>query len=333
MKVAYLGAGAWGFCLARLLAAKGFEVVSWSIDENLVTLLNSTKTHPNLKNYPINGAITFSTDLEKALHNADMIVESVTASGIRPVFKQLKACGIKSHIPIVFTSKGIEQNSGLILSDVAIQILGEEFRASLGSLSGPSFAEEVSRNLPTAVVCASYSQDTAGFIVDAFTTNFFRVYPSQDVRGVSFGGSLKNIIAIACGISDGLGLGTGAKAALMTRGLHEIVKLARAQNCRPETLYGLSGMGDLFLTCSSTLSRNFRFGNLLSQNISPDTAKKEIGMVVEGAYSAIAALQISKQVNIPMPITEQVVAILEGKIKPRDAVSELMQRSIKEEYL
>ena len=333
MKVAYLGAGAWGFCLARLLAAKGFEVVSWSIDENLVALLNSTKTHPNLKNYPITGTITFTTDLEQALSNADMIVESVTASGIRPVFQQLKTCGIKSHTPIVFTSKGIEQNSGLILSDVAIQILGEEFRSSLGSLSGPSFADEVCRNLPTAVVCAGYSQDTVGLIVDAFTTNFFRVYPSQDIRGVSFGGSLKNIIAIACGISDGLGLGTGAKAALMTRGLHEIVKLARAQNCRPETLYGLSGMGDLFLTCSSTLSRNFRFGNLLSQNISPDTAKKEIGMVVEGAYSAIAALQISKQANIPMPITEQVVAILEGKIKPRDAVSELMQRSIKEEYL
>jgi glycerol-3-phosphate dehydrogenase (NAD(P)+) len=333
MKIAYLGAGVWGFCLARLLASKGYEVVSWSVDEVHAERLNTTKEHPNLKGALITGNALFTTDLQKALQGADLIVESVTASGIRPVFEKIKAIGIKPGTPIAFTSKGIEQNSGLILSDVAISILGEEFRNSVGSLSGPSFADEVSRNLPTAIVCAGYSADTVNFIVDAFTTNFFRVYPTQDVRGVAFGGSLKNIIAIACGISDGLGLGTGAKATLMTRGLHEIVKLARSQNCRPETLYGLSGMGDLFLTCSSTLSRNYRFGKLLSQNITPENAKKEIGMVVEGAYSAIAALQLSRPTNIPLPITEAVVDILEGKILPKDAVSKLMQRSVKEEYL
>lgn len=333
MKIACLGAGAWGFCLARLLAAKGFEVISWSIEEALVEKLNQTKEHPYLKGRPIEGKALFTTDLSIALSGAELIVESVTASGIRPVFKQVKEIGIDPSVPIAFTSKGIEQGTGLILSDVAISLLGDAFHDSVGTLSGPSFADEVSKNLPTAVVCASYSMETAHKIVDAFTTSFFRVYPLQDVRGVAFGGSLKNIIAIACGIADGLNLGTGAKAALMTRGLHEIVKLAKSQNCRPETLYGLSGMGDLFLTCSSTLSRNFRFGKLLSEGYSPEAAKKEIGMVVEGAYSCVAALEISRKHNIPMPISESVLAILEGKISPEEAVRMLMQRSIKEESL
>lgn len=332
-KVACLGTGAWGFCLARLLASKGFQVTSWSIDERIVDLLNSTKTHPNFPDFPIAETARFTTNLQEALHGADLIVESVTASGVRPVFQQIKACNIPATTPIVFTSKGIEQNSGLILSDVAIDILGEEHRPYVGSLSGPSFADEVIRTLPTAVVAAAYSPDTAKMIAEAFTTSFFRVYPTDDVRGVAFGGSLKNIIAIACGISDGLELGTGAKAALITRGLHEIVKLAKSQKCRPETLYGLSGMGDLFLTCSSSLSRNFRFGHLLSKGASPEEAKKKIGMVVEGAYSAIAALQLSQKSKIPMPITEGVVEILEGRLKPETAVQYLMQRAVKEEYL
>lgn len=333
MKIAYLGTGAWGFCLARLLEANGHEVSAWSIEAPLVDILNKTREHPYLKGFPIGPKATFTTDLASVLENADMIVESVTAGGIRPVFKQVAAIGIKRDIPIVFTSKGIEQNTGLILSDVALEALGEDFRPFIGCISGPSFADEVARNLPTAVVCASYFQDTANKIVDAFTTSFFRVYPMSDVRGVAFGGSLKNIIAIACAIADGLQLGTGARAALMTRGLHEIVKLAKSENCRPETLYGLSGMGDLFLTCSSTLSRNYRFGMLLSQGYTPDAAKKEIGMVVEGAYSCKAALQLSKKLHIPMPITEAVMGILEGKLQPKEAVSRLMTRGVKEEYL
>ena len=333
MKVACLGTGAWGFCLARLLASKGFQVTSWSIDNKIVDLLNATKTHPNFPEFPIDASARFTTNLAEALDGADLVVESVTASGVRPVFQKIKEARLSLGTPIVFTSKGIEQNTGLILSDVAVEILGEEYRPYVGSLSGPSFADEVIRTLPTAVVAGAYSADTAKFIAEAFSTSFFRVYPTDDVRGVAFGGSLKNIIAIACGICDGLQLGTGAKAALITRGLHEIVKLAKSQKCRPETLYGLSGMGDLFLTCSSTLSRNFRFGHLLSQGVSPEEAKKKIGMVVEGAYSAIAALQISQKSHIPMPITEGVVAILEGRLKPETAVAHLMQRAVKEEYL
>ena len=333
MKIAYLGAGTWGFCLARLLAANGHTVVSWSREKELVDLLSRTKEHPRLPDRPIIGKITFTDDLKKTIEGADIIVESVTSAGVRPVFEEIKKIGLSSLIPIVIASKGIEQNSGLILPEVVISILGESHRPFVACLSGPSFAEEVSHNLPTSVVCGVYNADTAKQVVDCFTTTFFRVYPNSDIRGVAFGGALKNIIAIACGISDGMQLGTGARAALMTRGLHEMVKLARFQGCRQETLYGLSGMGDLFLTCSSINSRNYRFGKLISQGEGIDEAKREIGMVVEGAYTCVSALQLSLPINLPMPISEAVFNILEGKISPREAVPMLMLRSIKEEYL
>lgn len=333
MKIAYLGAGAWGFCLTRLLAAKNHDIISWARSQSLVDHLNTTKEHPNLPGRTLTGNVIFTTDLAKALFDADLIVESVTAQGIRSVFEQIQTLGIKKKTPIVLTSKGIEQKSGLILPDVLTSIFGNDILPNIALLSGPGFAEEVSQDKPTSLVCGAISQEIAKIVVDAFTSQFFRVYPNTDLRGVALGGSLKNIIAIACGISDGLQLGTGAKAALMTRGLHEIVKLARSQNCRQETLYGLSGMGDLFLTCSSSISRNYRFGAHLAQGLTPDAAKQKIGMVVEGAFSCGAAIKLSTAQNIPMPITEALFHILEGKIQPSEAVALLMQRSIKEESL
>lgn len=331
MKIGYLGAGTWGFCLARLLAMKGFEVISWSISKELVEELNRTKTHPQLANRQATGNIRFTTDINEAVDKADILIESVTTQGIRPVFESIKSLKIPKNIPICLTSKGIEQNSGMILSDVVIDILGEESRNQIASLSGPSFAEEVSRQLPTAVVVASYNQQVATLVADVFTTPFFRVYSSNDVRGVAFGGALKNVIAIACGISDGLNLGTGAKAALMTRGLHEIVRLSKMKACRGETLYGLSGMGDLFLTCSSSNSRNWRFGKYLSEGHSSESAKKIIGMVVEGSYSCLSALQISNKLGIEMPICSAVQGIVDGSISAMDAVNKLMNRGMKEE--
>jgi len=333
MKIAYLGAGAWGFCLARLLAENGHTVTSWSIEKPLVEILNSTRVHPHLKDRPIKDNVRFTLSLEEALEGAEMVVESVTSAGIRPVFEEVKKISLNKNIPICLTSKGIEQNSGLILPDVVAQVLGDEYRSHICVLSGPSFAEEVSRNLPTSVVLGSYDTTLALQVALAFTSSFFRVYPNSDVLGVAFGGALKNIIAIACGISDGLDLGNGARAALMTRGLHEMVKLARHFGCKQETLYGLSGMGDLFLTCSSSTSRNYSFGKLLSQGRSTHDAKKQIEMVVEGAYTCISAVQLSKRVQTPMPISETVLLILEGKIEPLEAVGLLMQRMIKEETL
>ncbi len=332
MKIAYLGAGSWGFCLASLLASKGYEVLCWTTKPDLAAQLNETHEHPFLPGHVSSGNLRFTTDLKEVLHHADMIVESVTSAGIRPVFEKVKAFGIP-QCPIVLTSKGIEQNSASILPEVVIQVLGESVRSQVAFLSGPSFAQDVIRGLPTAVVAAAYDNDVMMKVCDTFTTRTFRVYPNSDIYGVCYGGSLKNIIAIACGISEGLALGASAKAALMTRGLHEIRKLAVACGCRSETLAGLTGMGDLCMTCGSMVSRNYRFGYLLAQGISPKEALEKIQMVVEGAYTCKSALQLSEQHQIPMPITETVYKIVYEDMNPSDAVQFLMQRTVKEEHL
>ena len=197
----------------------------------------------------------------------------------------------------------------------------------------PSFAQEVIKGLPTSVVGTAYSNEVIQRICETFTTPSFRIYPNSDILGVAFGGALKNIIAIACGISEGLGLGSSSKAALMTRGLHEIRKLAVACGCKAETISGLAGMGDLCLTCSSPMSRNFRFGMLLEQGLSSEQAQKKIGMVVEGAYTSVSALQLSHQHQVDVPIAEAVHQIIYHSLHPLDAVSALMQRTIKEEHL
>jgi glycerol-3-phosphate dehydrogenase (NAD(P)+) len=234
--------------------------------------------------------------------------------------------------PIIITSKGIEQNTGLILPDVVVQVLGEKIRRQVGVLSGPGYAEEVILGLPTSVVASAFEPKVMQLICNTFTTQTFRVYPNADILGVAYGGALKNIIAIACGISEGLRLGSSAKAALITRGLHEIRKLAVARGCKAETLNGLSGMGDLCMTCSSSISRNFRFGELLAKGMTPQAAQAKIKTVVEGAYTCMSALQLSKQHDVPMPITEIVYKIIYEDLKPMDAVILLMKRPIKEEH-
>lgn len=331
MKIGYLGAGSWGFCLSLLLASKGYEIVSWTTRPKLADLLNEGLDHPLFPGYSSPKNIHFTTNLEAIFQHADLIVESITASAFRSVCEKMRAFSPK--VPFVITSKGIEQNSGFILSDVAVDVLGESFRSFIGHLSGPSYAKEVIAGLPTSVVASAYDPSVMHTICHAFTTQTFRVYPNADIRGVAFGGALKNIIAIACGIADGLGYGHSSKAALVTRGLHEMSKLAIAKGCQPATLYGLSGLGDVYLTCSSPISRNFHFGQLLAQGISTELALNEINMVVEGAYTCVAALQLSKELHIPMPITEAIYKIIYEGLKAKDAVSLLMQRAIKEEHL
>jgi len=332
MNIGYLGAGAWGFCLANLLASKNNRVVVWTRDPLLAKQLNDRKEHPNLPGHVAGKNVSFTTDINEALEGIDLLVESVTSAGLRPVFEKIRT--IQSiECPIVLTSKGIEQNSGLILPQVIVELLGEEMRPYISFLSGPSYAEEVIKGLPTSVVVASYDAQLGKKISEVFTTPTFRVYPNADIEGVAYGGALKNIIAIACGIAEGLGLGFSTKASLMTRGLHEIRKLAIAKGCRPETIYGLAGMGDLCVTCSSLISRNCRFGYLLSQGNRPKEAQEKIGMVVEGAYTVVSALQLSKQVNVEMPITEIVYKMIYEEMPVKRAVQSLMERSIKEEHL
>lgn len=332
MKFGYLGAGTWGFCLASLLASKGHTVTSWTKNPELAKRLNNRQEHPHLAGHRARDGMHFTTDLAEALDSIDMLVESVTAAGIRPVFEAVRK--IQTPIcPIIITSKGIEQNTGLILPETVVEIFGEEVRPRVGFFSGPGYAQEVIGGLPTSVVGSAYDQEVMLATCEAFTTNSFRVYPNADITGVAYGGGLKNIVAIACGISEGLALGYSAKAALMTRGLHEIRKLAVARGSKAETLYGLSGMGDVCLTCGSMISRNCRFGYLLAQGLTPKQAEEEIEMVVEGVYTCVSALQISKQVDIDMPIAETVYKIIYENMRPIDAARALMQRTIKEEHL
>ncbi len=332
MKIGYLGAGTWGFCLASLLASKGHDVTCWTKNPDLAKRLNNQQEHPHLPGHRAQKGMRFTTELAEALEGAELIGEAVTAAGIRPVLAEIRKLKIPV-CPIVITSKGIEQNTGLILPEIAVELLGEHIRPQVAALSGPGYAQEVIRGLPTSVVGSAFSPEVMLQICDVFTTKSFRVYPNSDIQGVAYGAALKNIIAIACGISEGLALGSSAKAALITRGLHEIRKLALARGCKSETLNGLSGMGDMVLTCCSLTSRNCHFGYLLAQGLMPKQAEEKIDMVVEGVYTCISALQLSKQLNIPMPITEIVYKIIYENMLPADAVYALMQRTIKEEHL
>jgi glycerol-3-phosphate dehydrogenase (NAD(P)+) len=332
MKIAYLGAGTWGYCLALLLAKNGHEVVSWSIEKDLVDTLTKTKEHPKLPGFVAPNSWKITENLEEALEGVELIVESVTSVGVRPVMELLKKRGVP-NCPIVITSKGIESGSGYLLTEVAKDVLGEEHAHKIACISGPSHAEEVIKGMPTSVVSSGYSEESMKLAQSAFHCDLFRVYSNTDISGVEFGAAMKNIIAIACGLSDGMGFGDNTKAALMTRGLHEIRKLSVTKGCKPETLNGLSGMGDLCVTCLSVHSRNYRFGHLLAQGLSSQAAKEKIGMVVEGTLSVGAALELSKKYNISVPITESIYAILNEGLKPKDAVQALLKREIKEEHL
>jgi glycerol-3-phosphate dehydrogenase (NAD(P)+) len=331
-KIGYLGMGAWGYCLASLLASKGHHVTAWSVKEQSINHLQEHKEHPKMKGFCSPRHLTFTHRIEEALIGQDLIVEGVTSAGIRQVFQTVKQVHLPD-CPIILTSKGIEQNTGLLLTDVVVEVLGEEHRSQVGVLSGPSIAIEVLQGLPTSVVCSGFDPLVIALIHEVFSTPTFRVYPNADVNGVELGGALKNIIAIACGLSDGLGFGDNAKAALMTRGLHEIRKLAVVKGCKPETLSGLAGMGDLCVTCLSKFSRNYQFGHLLAEGLSPEAAKKKIGMVVEGTYTCLSAIQLAKKANIELPITEAVYKILFENLSPLDAVKLLLQRATQEEYL
>lgn len=332
MNICVLGTGAWGYCLASLLASNGHLVTSWSIDAPLIANLKNGGDHPFLKGNPPRKNMKFTSDLNEALKGAELIVESVTSAGFREVLGKIHSIQPLT-CPLVITSKGIEQNSGEILPEIAVEIFGEKSLPFVGILSGPSFAAEVIQGLPTSVVASAYAQDEMRLIAETFTNQTFRVYPNSDVKGVAFGGALKNIIAIACGISDAMGFGASAKAALITRGLHEIRKLAVASGCKAETINGLSGLGDLCLTCSSLLSRNYRFGKLLAEGGSPESSKNEIKMVVEGAYTSVSAIQLSEKLQVEMPISKTVYEIIYKGLKPKDAVAGLMKRTIKEEHL
>jgi len=333
MKIGYLGAGTWGSALTALLASQGHQVKVWDRNTDLIHHLNTTRTHPKLSGFKASENVTYCENIEDAIEDIDLLVESVTSSGIRPVLQKVHEIKKDKMCPIIITSKGIEQKTGLLFPEVALEVLGEENKHLIGIISGPSHAEEVIHQLPTSVVASSFDPELMKIIVKVFTSPDFRVYPNADIYGVAFGGAFKNIIAIACGISDGLGYGVNTKAALMTRGLHEMRKLCTAKKAIPETLNGLSGLGDLIVTCSSTLSRNYRFGRLIAEGLSLEEAKEKIGMIVEGVYTTVSGYELGKKYGIPIPITEAGYKVLYEGFPSSNAVKALLQRTIKEEHL
>lgn len=328
-KVGILGAGTWGSALAILLSNNGHEVTIWTKIEKEAQQLNENRNQ--LKNLP--GAILpeqvkITLDLRETCTDKDIIVMAVASPYIRETAKAARPY-IKEGQVLVNVSKGLEDKSLHTLSEV----ISEEIpQADVAVLSGPSHAEEVSRQVPTTIVAGAASLNTARIIQDVFMNEVFRVYTSPDIIGIELGASLKNVIALAAGVLDGLGLGDNTKAALMTRGMAEISRLGVKMGGRMETFSGLSGMGDLFVTCTSKHSRNRNAGYLMGKGYSMEEAMKEVNQVVEGVNTAQAALHLAKKYDVEMPIVEQINMVLfEGKT-PQDALNDLLVRDKRSEY-
>ncbi|MGL5751978.1 MAG: NAD(P)H-dependent glycerol-3-phosphate dehydrogenase [Paraclostridium sp.] len=323
-KVCVLGSGSWGTALALVVAKKGYEVSMWTLNEEQCNKIN--KTRENIDYLPgvvIPNNITVTTKLEDAIRDGVIIVLAVPSQAIRSVCKQIKPF-IKNNQILVDVAKGLEKGTGLRLSDVCHQELPNN---KYVVLSGPSHAEEVSRDIPTTVVVASEDIKTAETVQDIFMSPKFRVYTNPDVVGVELGGALKNIIAFGAGICDGLGYGDNAKAALMTRGIREIGRLGVAMGAQTDTFSGLSGIGDLIVTCTSMHSRNRRAGILIGQGKSLEDTLKEVKMVVEGITATEVAYSVAKKLNIEMPITNAIYSVLYNNANPNEVVTELMMRN------
>jgi glycerol-3-phosphate dehydrogenase (NAD(P)+) len=329
-KVSLLGAGSWGTTLAILLAKNGHEVILWSALENEVNMLIENREHmERLPGVKLPDNIEVTLDFKKACKDRDLIVFSVASPYVRTTAQLVKPY-IKTNQIIVNVAKGIEESTLFTLSD----ILKEELpQADIAVLSGPSHAEEVSREIPTTVVIGASTKETAYFAQNIFMNNYFRVYTSPDIIGIELGGSLKNVIALAAGTIDGLGYGDNTKAALMTRGITEMSRLGIAMGGKRETFSGLSGIGDLIVTCTSVHSRNRNAGYLIGKGYTMKQAMEEVKQVVEGVYSAKAALTLSKKYNISMPIIEQINAVLFENKDAKIALSDLLTREKKREYL
>ena len=328
MSVTVLGSGTWGTALTILLANKGIKVVLWSKIESEIKALEADRK--NIKNLPgavLPDSVELTLDEKYAVNgsNPELIVFAVASPYVRDTAK-LVAPYIKDDQLIVNVAKGIEEKT----LNTILDIIGEEIpNATLAVLSGPSHAEEVSRLIPTTVVVASRSEQAAKLIQDIFMTNTFRVYTSDDVIGVELGGSIKNVIALAAGMSDGLGFGDNTKAALMTRGIAEISRLGKKMGAKIETLCGLSGVGDLFVTATSHHSRNWNAGYLIGQGMTVDAAMKKVEQIVEGVYCAKAAKALADKYEVEMPIVQAVNDILFNNKAPGDALNDLMLRDKK----
>lgn len=326
IKIGILGAGSWGLGLAMLLNNNGHDVTVWSVFPDEISELNETRENKKcLPGVIFPESVRFSADTEYVINNSDILVLAVASPYTRSTAKII-APYVKEGQYIVNVGKGIEEHTLKNLCEVTKEEIPQ---ATIAVLSGPSHAEEVGRGIPTTCVIGTAKKADAQFLQNVFMSNVFRVYISPDVLGICIGGALKNVIALAAGVADGLGYGDNTKAALITRGIAEISRLGIAMGADIKTFAGLSGIGDLIVTCASMHSRNRRAGILIGQGYSMKEAMDEVQMVVEGVYAAKAALELAKKYNVEMPIVEQVNLVLfEGKA-PSEGVKDLMLRDKK----
>ena len=326
--IGVIGAGSWGTALSLLLHSNGHDVTIWSIIEEEVAMLCEQREHQSkLPGIKIPETIEITTDLALAMADKDLLILAVPSPFTRSTAHIMKDL-VKDGQLIVNVAKGIEETTLMTLSDI---IEAEIPQANVAVLSGPSHAEEVGRGLPTTCVVGARTKATAEYIQNLFMSPVFRVYISPDILGIELGGALKNVIALAAGIADGLGCGDNTKAALITRGIAEIKRLGIAMGAQAETLTGLSGMGDLIVTCASIHSRNRMAGYLMGQGRSMQEAMDEVKMVVEGVYSAKAAYGLAQKYHIEMPIVQEVNEVLFDNKPPSEAMKDLMQRMKREE--
>ena len=329
--VAVIGAGSWGTTLAHHLAAKGHGVTIWAHEREVADAVNSR--HENdlyLPGYSLAPALRASSSLDEVVPGSEMVLFVTPSHVAREVLRRALPL-LPPRIPVVVASKGIETDSLKTMSEVFEEELPTGNADSLAFLSGPSFAKEVVRGLPTAVSVASRDPGTARTIQGLFSTETFRVYTNPDVTGVELGGALKNVIAIAAGICDGLALGHNARSALITRGLAEIIRLGVALGADERTFAGLSGLGDLVLTCTGDLSRNRTVGMKLGGGQTLQEILSEMRMVAEGVKTTMAAVRLSRSLSVELPIAEQIYAVLYEERDPRLALQELMTRDLRSE--
>ncbi|HJD30358.1 MAG TPA: NAD(P)-dependent glycerol-3-phosphate dehydrogenase [Candidatus Eisenbergiella stercorigallinarum] len=325
-KIGMIGAGSWGTALTWLLTNNGHQVTVWSALENEIEMLKREREQKEkLPGVILSEDTVFTTQLSEAVEGQDLLVLAVPSPFTRSTAGQLKEL-VKEGQIIVNVAKGIEETTLMTLS----QIIEEEIpQAEVAVLSGPSHAEEVGKGMPTAIVAGAYRKKTAEYIQNIFMSEVFRVYASPDVLGIELGAALKNVVALAAGIADGLGCGDNTKAALITRGIKEISRLGMKMGGHFESFYGLSGIGDLIVTCASMHSRNRRAGILIGKGYSMDEAMREVKMVVEGVYSAKAAMGLAARYDVPLPIIEQVNEVLFNGKSARQAMNDLMVRDKK----
>jgi glycerol-3-phosphate dehydrogenase (NAD(P)+) len=327
--IAVLGAGSWGTALALYLARLGQTVWLWTHEPARVAAMNADRANNRyLPGYPFPANLHVTHDLKEAIADNRDILIAVPSAGFRDILLTLKPL-ITPTQRIIWATKGLDLETGQLLHDILQETLGKTVVSAV--LSGPSFAREVAASLPTAVVAASENADFANDVIQRFNSPLFRVYRSQDMTGVEIGGVVKNVLAIAAGISDGMQLGANARSALITRGLAEMIRLGKAAGGQYETFTGLAGLGDLVLTCTDNLSRNRRFGLALGAGKSIAEAEREIGQVIEGKRNAELLVALAKKLHVEMPISETVWEVIQGNLTVQAAMQQLLSRSPKPE--